>query len=303
MQDDAGTQGGGARPPGDVVVGVDGSAAATRALERALAQARLSGRPLRVVHAWLPPAPLLQPAGMLLTYAATARTARQREALVAVRLLEQVDTAGVRLRTELVEGACGPALVHLSTEAALLVVGTGRHGPVTGRLLGSSTTYVLDHSACPVLVVGAGAPAPDRFARVVVGVDGSASARAALRWAAGQADEHGCPLVVAYCWRTDAPHPPPPMSYLSGRDEYRDAADRWLHEEVAQVLAAGAPVRHLLVHSAPTAALPGLAGPDELLVVGRHGRGRLAAALLGSVSSTCARHARGTLAVVPPPAA
>ena len=209
----------------------------------------------------------------------------------------------MQLRTELVEGACGPTLVHLSDEADLLVVGTARHGPVTGRLLGSSTTYVLDHAACPVLVVGVDAPPPTCFARVVVGVDGSPSARAALRWGAVQAREHDCPLAVAYCWRTDAPHPPAPMGYLSARDEYLDAAGRWLREEVSQVLAADAPLRHLLVHGAPTAALPGLVGPDELLVVGRHGRGRLAAALLGSVSATCARHARGTLAVVPPPPA
>ena len=39
----------------DIVVGVDDSVAAARALDRALREAEATGRSLRVVHAWAPP--------------------------------------------------------------------------------------------------------------------------------------------------------------------------------------------------------------------------------------------------------
>jgi nucleotide-binding universal stress UspA family protein len=55
--------------------------------------------------------------------------------------------------TEVLEGHAGERLIALSREADLLVVGSRGHGGFMGLLLGSVTTYVVNHALCPVVVV------------------------------------------------------------------------------------------------------------------------------------------------------
>jgi nucleotide-binding universal stress UspA family protein len=50
-------------------------------------------------------------------------------------------------------GAPGRALAEASADVDVLVTGSRTYGPVGGVLLGSVSRYVVDHAACPVLVV------------------------------------------------------------------------------------------------------------------------------------------------------
>lgn len=59
----------------------------------------------------------------------------------------------VVVRSTLSEAEAGPALVKLSTEADLLVVGSRGHGVIRELLLGSVGTYCAQHAHCPVVIV------------------------------------------------------------------------------------------------------------------------------------------------------
>lgn len=134
---------------------------------------------------------------------------------------------------------------------------------------------------------------------VVVGVDGSASGRGALRWAVDEARaRHGRVTVVhawttPYDWQMEVLVPP-------DVDALRAAAQRRLDDTVAAVEHAGVPTDPVLVEGDPREVLLAYARGSDLLVVGSHGHGRVAEMLLGSVSSYCAHHAPVPVVIVRP---
>ena len=195
-------------------------------------------------------------------------------------------------------GAPAAELVRASGEADLLVVGSRGHGALAGLLLGSVTRTCLHSSRCPVAVVP-GATGPDRpHRRIVVGVDGSAGARRALAFAAGEARVHAATLVAVYTTHWDrVGHgwvQPTTHELLS-----------WGHHLLDQELADAAldvPVRPYVVHGHPADVLVRHARNADLLVLGSRGHTALADLTLGSVSDHCARHAPCPMVVTPVPA-
>lgn len=145
--------------------------------------------------------------------------------------------------------------------------------------------------------MNSGTPPP----RIVVGLDGSPSSYAALRWAVRQAElvggvvdaVTGCEFPSLYGW--SAPVVPPDLDL--------DVAHRRLAEELDEVLGRdrAVEVRPRVVHADPTEALIDAAQGAEALVVGSRGRGTFARALLGSVSHRCAMHAPCPVVIVRPP--
>ena len=129
---------------GVVVVGVDGSEHARRALTWAAEEAKLRGARLRAVHVWS----YLNQAGEAFdpTYGEDD----------AQRLLEET-VAGVRddVETELVAVCDLPArgLLDAAQGADLLVVGARGMGGFGGLLLGSVSQQVVQHAPCPVVIV------------------------------------------------------------------------------------------------------------------------------------------------------
>ena len=118
-----------------VVVGVDGSDEARRALEWALAEARTRGAPVRVVHAY------------------TDESARGEAELIVNAEVSSCDAAGLEVQQRAVAGAPVRVLLEASRDADLLVVGSrGRHG-FPGLLLGSVSQQVANHASCPVVIV------------------------------------------------------------------------------------------------------------------------------------------------------
>ena len=167
-----------------IVVGVDASPGALRALTWAADEARLRLATLQVVHAYHAQAlaaPLYFPsqeglpgravaAGGRAPEEEMAETLEQRaEFQEAVRrqaedllegLLEEVGDAveGVDVQRSVVEDRnAAEALVELSAGCELLVVGSRGRGGFTSLLLGSVSHAAVLHARCPVVVIPAAA--------------------------------------------------------------------------------------------------------------------------------------------------
>jgi nucleotide-binding universal stress UspA family protein len=143
------------------------------------------------------------------------------------------------------------------------------------------------------------------YGRIVVGVDGSPLSRAALVWAAREAELRGCPLDVVYGWQVKSePRPPgewggvaPPVS------AYQAQAQARIQAVVDEVLPGGARCEltvHAL-HKPPGRALLSFCGRADLIVVGSKEHGRLAGWLVGSTSDDALKNATCTVVVVRPP--
>jgi nucleotide-binding universal stress UspA family protein len=144
--------------------------------------------------------------------------------------------------------------------------------------------------------------APDR-ASVIVGIDGSAPARAALHWALHHAELVRSRVCAVAVWH-------PPISVVSipgaaGMASLTDAelgsqARRWLGEAMGE-LPSGADAivtTHAEMGDPPTVLLE-LAQDAELLVLGNKARGALASAIVGSVVQSCLRRASCPVVLVP----
>jgi nucleotide-binding universal stress UspA family protein len=138
--------------------------------------------------------------------------------------------------------------------------------------------------------------------RIVVGVDGSAPSRAALRWAVGQARITGGTVDAVIVWQLPMMlmnHGWAPI-YLEEEADFADDArkriDAVIGEEVAP--ADGHLVTTQVVHGHPAQVLLDLSDCADLLVVGNRGHGGFAGALLGSVSQHCVHHARCPVLIV-----
>jgi nucleotide-binding universal stress UspA family protein len=133
-----------------IVVGVDGSEEAKRALDWALDEARAHQAVVEVVHAWALPSFGKGEAGE----AAGRRTMDDTMAAVDTGRLP-----GPVTRT--VVNGPGAAVILQSAEAAdLVVLGSRGRGGFKGLLLGSVSDQVAQHARCPVLIVPANRTAP-----------------------------------------------------------------------------------------------------------------------------------------------
>jgi len=136
-----------------IVVGVDGSEHSVEALRWAAEEAQLRGVVLHVAASFS--------AGILSTgYEVASPDPADLSAASNTMLGAAIDTVretgvleGVEVVTEVLEGHAGEQLIRLSQDADLLVVGSRGHGGFVGLLMGSVTTYVVNHALCPVVVV------------------------------------------------------------------------------------------------------------------------------------------------------
>jgi nucleotide-binding universal stress UspA family protein len=140
--------------------------------------------------------------------------------------------------------------------------------------------------------------------KIVVGIDDSAGARAALRWAIEQAKLTGSTVeaVHAYdfhvAWVDE-----PAMHFEEWRQEAEAQARAHLNEVISDATGGGheVPVSAVAVEGRATPTLLDASTGADLLVVGSRGRGGFAGLLLGSVSQHCAEHGRCPVVVIPTP--
>ena len=140
---------------GRIVVGVDGSDGSIEALRWALAEAKLRGDTVDVLHSWhYPYAAYTEVTGM-----AAGVVSREDLEKVAQEVLDtsvervSADAAGVEVNRVLVQGGAAASLLEAAVGADLLVVGSRGHGGFTGLLLGSVSQHSVHHAPCPVVVV------------------------------------------------------------------------------------------------------------------------------------------------------
>jgi len=140
---------------------------------------------------------------------------------------------------------------------------------------------------------------------VVVGDDGSAASRAAVRWAAEDAARRGAPLHVVRAWSiTTAPTPrtwtpgyvPPLTDFEAAVREELERTRRPLVDGLDGL--DGLDVRWHAVHGRPGTVLTTASTGADLLVVGSRGRGELRELLLGSVATAVLHSASCPVVVV-----
>ncbi len=125
--------------------------------------------------------------------------------------------------------------------------------------------------------------------RIVVGVDGSASSKAALAWALGQARLTSSIVDAVIAWE----HPAISGQRVPVFIDWEDLATRAITEAITEVAGWPPPaeLQYHVVEGNPAGALLAAATAADLLVVGSRGHGGFVEALLGSTGQQCVHHA------------
>lgn len=139
------------RNTGVVVVGVDNSPGARAALDFALEEGIARGATVEIITAWVWSSPYegIEKASTV-EEAHAAALAMQDQVVQAA--LDWLPTRPV-IAQSIVHEYAGKELVKRSESALMLIVGSGRKGPMSRALIGSVSQYCARHAAAPVLVV------------------------------------------------------------------------------------------------------------------------------------------------------
>ena len=286
-----------------MVVGIDGTEAAAAALDWAAARTDRFG-PVRPVHSWDYPISVWAPSpfGPGVAPPAAEMAAAAMEA--AEKVVAELDD-DVPCEPPVVEhGDAGAVLVEAARDAALLVVGTRGRGPVRANVIGSVARHCADHTPVPLVIV----PCPDALVptgpseRIVVGVDGSDSAHAALRWAV----ENAAPdaeISAISAWQTPVDGP---ILYGVNRFDLkalRAAAEATVNEAADKVCAElgvdESRITREIAEGDPRWVLLSRSEVADLLVLGQRGRTGLPHFFLGSTTTALVHRPHCPTAVIP----
>lgn len=282
-----------------VVVGIDGSETALGGARWAAEFASGHGLPLTLLHAiprldWHfahvePPAELDGAATGDAVLAAAQTAVRQAY-------------PDLEIRAEAVKGSVASVLGEASEAARLLVVGSG----ADDRTVGGHTIRIVHRAQCPVVVWRP--PAARRTGKplpIVVGIDESDGSARALAEAFDVAALLHAPLEVVHMWEIGAAVG---MGDLGGQGnmdwQLLDVLQAQQRQRMDELVAPftkkyrNAHVNKVFQDVSPSKGLADLSGDAQLVVVGHHGRGRLADSLLGSVSQNLIHHAECPVLVV-----
>ncbi|SDT02250.1 Nucleotide-binding universal stress protein, UspA family [Brevibacterium siliguriense] len=287
-----------------VLVGFDGSELAAQAVRYGAVEAERRRTVLTVVTAYELPTMIYPNMASIPSEPEDdkAKTEAEKTLAEAVELLR--DYPGeTSFRTT--AGNSAGALVTLSADAEVVIVGARGRGGFMGRVLGSVSTALPAHSHCPTIVVPerSTSESPGEGA-VVVAVDGSDAGRVAMFTAAAEAATREADLeLVAVLpageeWLYWYPDLELSSEVTSRR---RKQLAEGLGKEAATLseqfpdlaVTTSVPVGD------PTETLVEISARAQLTVMGTRGRGRIRSALLGSVSRGVLNHAEGPVMVVP----
>lgn len=203
--------------------------------------------------------------------------AKERVELLAGRL----EGAGFRVEAAVAEGDPGAETVHKAEAEGfdVAVVGAGRHTWLRERLLGTTSSYVVQNAPCSVLLVKECDEGDERL-KVLVATDGSEDAAKAIRAFSRFVDPTRCTTTVV-----SIAQPSIATAQENAGSAQAQLGDEGITADV-EVLEEGAPGPRLLELSEE--------GGYGLVVMGSRGLGPVRRALLGSVSDLVVRHARAT---------
>jgi nucleotide-binding universal stress UspA family protein len=276
------------------VVGVDGSDGSRVALRWGCDFAAAMADRLCVVRAWEYPSMSMLPGR------AALRGPDEVDVVVAAEVdkfvREVLGADGEHAEVVAERGPADYALLHAARHMrpAALVVGKRGLGAVTARLLGSVSRRLAEHAPCPVIIVppesaGAGGP-------IVVGVDGSANAAAAMRWAVTVAQATGASITAVHGFN-------PPPTELAGPviEQLQLDGQAVVDGQCHTAAAAGIECRTVVDMRDPRVLIEHVAGESDasMIVAGARGTGTLEVLLLGSVAGYLAQHSDRPVAIVP----
>ncbi|MFE7718213.1 universal stress protein [Nocardia rhizosphaerihabitans] len=144
----------------------------------------------------------------------------------------------------------------------------------------------------------------DRNRPVVVGIDGSEQSLTALRWAARYAAHHRAPLQIVYVIDVPVEYGPGASGPLFDQERLREHGESVVAAGAAAAAEVVGPIADIPIETVAemgttVAALRHYSASARLLVVGSRGRGAIRRTLLGSVSTSLARHSDCPVAVIP----
>ncbi|HEY8980182.1 MAG TPA: universal stress protein [Streptomyces sp.] len=279
-------------PP--VVVGVDGSESALRAVDLAAEEAALRGVPLRVVHA-----------SLWERYEGTSLTpghGRPSERLTAEKILRTAEQRAnlrrpeVEVSLDVLPEEPEYALVREGREACLLVLGTRGRGGLAELLLGSVSLAVAARAGCPVIVVRG---EPSARGRVVVGIGEKGTDSAALDFAFKEARLRHAGLDAVRAWRCPA-RESTDIPLLAGEparlheQHAVEALERALKDAPGDV-----DLNRRTAEGSPRTVLLDAARDADLLVVGARRHPGHFGLQLGRVAHAVLHHSACAVAVVP----
>jgi len=274
-----------------VMVGVDGSAAASDACSWAAWLAAKTDAHLITASAWLPHQAEGSPEAMAERRAAA-------ESMLDDEWSRPARLVGVSPRPLLLDGTPEVLLEAAEHEHAdLLVVGSRGAGGLAGLHVGSVAHHLAHHTVRPLAIVPAPA-AHDHPGTIVVGVDGSAGSAAAVRWCATTAAALSAEVIAVTAFE-------PFLEWVPDSDprNWRRDLGRHMDEWIEPLLLASVQVQRVIVRDIhPVAAIADTArGQAQLIVVGTHGRGGFPGMRVGGVALQLVHHAALPVVLVPGP--
>ncbi|MFI1440416.1 universal stress protein [Streptomyces fructofermentans] len=285
-----------------IVVGVDGSEPALRAVDWAADEAVVRGLPLRLVYASLweryegahLAGDLGKPSERVAAEDVVANAARRATS----RRPE------VRVSTDVQPEDPEYALVRESRSAFLLVTGTRGRSGMAEALLGSVSLTMAGHAHCPVVVVRGShdnGALPVIHGRVVVGVGEQPVASAAVRFAAEEARRRGVELEAVRAWRCPA-HETTDHPLLAGEPaRLHELQAVEVLEKALEDVPAGVEVRRRTVEDHARTVLVDASRDADLLVLGARRRQRHFGLQLGRVAHGVLHHSACPVVIVPEP--
>jgi len=196
-----------------IVVGIDGSPGAARAVDWALSWAKVVGSPVRIIASEsVPPGLRLDSPGL----------GAKAKAVIDAETERLGDSAsGVEVSLEPLVAHPVTALLDASETASAVVVGTRGSGAFQGSVIGSISGSVAAAADSPTVVLPPGASSEFSVdGPIVVGFDGSESALTAASLAAQAAGAEGRPLRLVQA-ETGVTSPEEPLDEVV--DELRAA--------------------------------------------------------------------------------
>ena len=285
-----------------ILVPLDGSVIAERALPYAETIARRTGATILLVRA----VPLPESLGMVLR---AEEMALEAEAYLGAQA-GHLAAHGLPSGTRLLYGDAAEAITAEAARAGAAMIVMATHGRTgLGRLLfGSVAEGVTRRAGAPLLLVRGGAteaaPSLAAHPKVIVPLDGSPFAEAALAPAATLTMALGGELVLLHAV---APTEPVAMPKLAGVwpadcEARRGAGRTYLHNLVTRNATSGCQVHFDVRLDTPASAIADAVREHEaaLVVMATHGRNALGRLILGGVAQATLTHADVPLLLIRP---
>lgn len=295
-----------AKATNEIVVAVDGSDAGAAAVAWAANAAAKRSAPLKLVTAYTMPQ-FMYADGMIPPQELYDQL--EDEAMEKINDAREIVTGfdeNIEVSYYIGEATPIDLLLQLSEDADIVVMGSRGLGGLSGLVLGSVSSAVVSHAACPVVVVRKDndVTVENKYGPVVVGVDGSDISRKALDYAFREADARGAALRAVHSWadaqvQTSLVGLAAVQSQLDAmsaqerkvlQDELASMREKYPEVTVEEVVERDRPIQVLKENS----------DDAQLLVLGSHGRGGFRGMLLGSTSRALLQYAPCPMMVVRP---